>query len=66
MAVVFWFQLHSFVSNLYALFIKRPPLPLPPQPVEGLASTKELAEAVRSHPGTTAEIRTLCADLQVC
>ena len=38
-------------------------------PVEGLgeaaAEPKELAAKVRSHPATSAEIRTLCKDLQV-
>ncbi len=38
-------------------------------PVEGLgeeaAEPKELAAKIRTHPATTAEIRTLCKDLQV-
>ena len=35
------------------------------QSVEGAENPKELAEVIRSHAGTTAEIRTLCTDLQV-
>jgi len=33
--------------------------------VEGVENIKEMAELIRSHASTTAEIRTLCADLQV-